>query len=183
MFFTTLISKIFSGAVVGYITNDLAIQMLFRKRFGLGGIILKTRAEFIENISALVEREIINDRTLLQELEASSESFEKALQQASNDFFERQILETISEKVKLGDIPQLETSFAEMHTDLMESLPPLVDNSIDFVLKNIDLQQFISEPTLRSLGDSGAKILIQSLREDDLLQQTFLQFHQEHEYF
>ncbi len=180
MFFTTLISKIFSGAVVGYITNDLAIQMLFRKRFGLGGIILKTRAEFIENISALVEREIINDRTLLQELEASSESFEKALQQASNDFFERQILETISEKVKLGDIPQLETSFAEMHTDLMESLPPLVDNSIDFVLKNIDLQQFISEPTLRSLGDSGAKILIQSLREDDLLQQTFLQFHQEH---
>ncbi|MEM6298551.1 MAG: hypothetical protein AAF740_07685 [Bacteroidota bacterium] len=30
-----LLSKIFVGSVVGYTTNDMAIQMLFRKRLGL----------------------------------------------------------------------------------------------------------------------------------------------------
>ncbi len=177
---TTFISKILSGAVVGYITNDLAIQMLFRKRFGLGGIILKTREEFIKNISDLVEREIVNDRTLLKELQTSTESFGLALRQATDDFFEQHIFEAVNKSFKIGDIPQIETSFYKIHADFSDSLPPFVDTSLDYIFKNIDLQKVISENTLRSLTNSGAKILIRSLREDDFLFETFRQFHLEH---
>jgi hypothetical protein len=51
----TLLSKIVSGAVVGYITNDLAIQMLCRKRFGLGGIVIRTKDALITNVSKFRE--------------------------------------------------------------------------------------------------------------------------------
>ena len=67
MDFFTLLSKITSGAVVGYATNDLAVKMLFKEYLGLGGIVLKTHSEFVDNIAQLVERDIINHHTIEQE--------------------------------------------------------------------------------------------------------------------
>ena len=76
MLLNTLIQAI-TGSVVGYTTNDMAIQMLFRKRFGLGGIFLKTKDEFIDNISRVVERDIINHHTIEEEL--GNDEFTKAI--------------------------------------------------------------------------------------------------------
>jgi len=78
------LAKVLAGSVVGYVTNDLAVQMLFRKRFGLGGIVLKTHTQFVENISRLVERDNVNHHTLSREFE--HENFRKVVGEAVTDF-------------------------------------------------------------------------------------------------
>ena len=52
------------GGFTGYITNNVAIKMLFKKYFGFGGVIEKEYEEFMENISKLIEKDLINDETL-----------------------------------------------------------------------------------------------------------------------
>ena len=64
-----LMLPLLSGAVTGYITNNYAVKMLFKKYGPFGGMILSTRQEFTTQISELVERDIINKQTLENELE------------------------------------------------------------------------------------------------------------------
>lgn len=56
-----------TGAVTGYLTNNLALKMIFKKYGPFGGVVIKTRDEFIKSISQLVERDIINHDTLKEE--------------------------------------------------------------------------------------------------------------------
>ena len=77
----------FIGAVIGYVTNALAIRMLFRpltqKRFlGLRvpltpGIIPKERFELAESIGRMVSRELITEDTLKRQL--ASEKFQNRI--------------------------------------------------------------------------------------------------------
>lgn len=59
--------EIIGGSVTGYLTNKIAVKMLFKEYLGFGGVILKTREDFIENVSELVERDLINHKTLESE--------------------------------------------------------------------------------------------------------------------
>jgi uncharacterized membrane protein YheB (UPF0754 family) len=101
----SLLAKALSGAYVGYITNDLAIQMLFRKRFGLGGIVLRTRAEFVANISQLVERDIINHHTLERELAASPEPLDAALANWLAQLLEHHLPQALPPDFALAQLP------------------------------------------------------------------------------
>ncbi len=69
IYFFTSISWIFGG-VAGYITNKYAVDMLFKEYtpLKLGGVIKKKKEKFIEEISELVERDIINADTLGAEM-------------------------------------------------------------------------------------------------------------------
>jgi uncharacterized membrane protein YheB (UPF0754 family) len=110
----TLLSKIVSGAVVGYITNDLAIQMLFRKRFGLGGIVIRTKDEFITNVSKLVEREIINHHTIEKEINLSPTLLAQAIEQISTDFFDNQLYLIIPEGTTIAQIQGINESYQQL---------------------------------------------------------------------
>ena len=56
----------FSGAVAGYITNKYAVNMIFKEYTPLkiGGAVKKNKEKFIEEVSELVEKDIINSQTL-----------------------------------------------------------------------------------------------------------------------
>ena len=62
------ILAVIGGGATGYITNDYAVKMIFRKYGPLGGMIIDTREQFVESVSELVERDIINNRTIENEL-------------------------------------------------------------------------------------------------------------------
>src|SRR5690554_6197784 len=66
--YINILLEMAGGALTGYITNTIAVKMLFKKYGPFGGVILKTRAAFIDNISTLVEKKIINAHTLKNEL-------------------------------------------------------------------------------------------------------------------
>ena len=81
-----LIINTIIGAGTGYITNNIAIKMLFKKYFGrFGGIIEDTHDEFVENISALIEKDLINHNTLQEEF--NSEAFHAYIQTLIKDMF------------------------------------------------------------------------------------------------
>ncbi len=121
----TYAAKALTGAFVGYITNDLAIQMLFRKRFGLGGIFLKTHHEFVINISKLVEKDILNHKTLLPKIE--NEQFQKALQKTVQTYIESKLGASVSDNFTLQDIPKFKETTNVVREQIKGSLPQTVE--------------------------------------------------------
>ena len=77
-----------SGGVAGYITNKYAVNMLFKEYtpLKLGGVIKKKKEKFIEEISELVERDIINAETLKAEI--SNKNLNSYIEQIAETFFE-----------------------------------------------------------------------------------------------
>ncbi|PMP85838.1 MAG: hypothetical protein C0174_03220 [Thermodesulfobium narugense] len=77
-----LIMPIFLGALVGYVTNVVAVWMIFnpkKKRFGYQGIVPKSKLEISERLSNVVEKELINHNSILNMLENKSERIKKSL--------------------------------------------------------------------------------------------------------
>ncbi len=174
-----LIANVVSGAAVGYITNDLAIKMLFEKKFGLGGVIIDTRDVFIEKISQLVEREIVNHHTLGREIQANEQVFEAALRQTIEDFFGKHLFEKLSPSFQIGDIPyiRLTTDYVRNQAEqsLIQTIPPL----LDFTGKQIAVQQIVSPAQLTQLTQSLSQLLVASVQDENLLKQTLLNFYQD----
>ena len=65
-----LILQSISGGVAGYITNKYAVNMLFKEYtpLKLGGVVKKNKEKFIDEISTLVEKDIINGKTLKEHI-------------------------------------------------------------------------------------------------------------------
>ncbi len=65
-----LILQGISGGASGYITNKYAVNMLFKEYTPLkfGGVIRKNKQKFIEELSELIERDIINGNTLKEKI-------------------------------------------------------------------------------------------------------------------
>ncbi|GAB4128091.1 MAG: hypothetical protein Fur0027_11280 [Raineya sp.] len=157
-----LLGKIISGAVVGYTTNDLAVQMLFRKRFGLGGIVLKTHQQFVENISALVEKEIINHHTLAKEFD--SPAFKQAIEQSVQDFY-TQHLQALLQHTRLCDVPQAEKSWEKLADNLHQVVQKYLNKHFQELLEFITLQDFISEKQTQHLSEQIAQEILQIAQE------------------
>jgi uncharacterized membrane protein YheB (UPF0754 family) len=174
-----LLANVVSGATVGYITNDLAIKMLFEKKFGLGGVIIDTRNQFVEKISQLVEREIINHKTLGAELYEKEESFQAALHKTVSEFLGVYLFGKVSPSFQVGDVPyiRLTTDYLKHQTKhtLSDTLPLL----IDFTGNKIYLQDIFSEKQVAHLTVQVSKILTQILKDEDLLMTTLLQFYKD----
>jgi len=95
-----LIMNTLIGAGTGYITNNIAIKMLFKKYFGrFGGMIEDTHDEFVENISKLIEKDLINHSTLANEFQ--SEKFRDYIKELVKDMF---IHSLVNNSVALQDI-------------------------------------------------------------------------------
>ena len=94
-----------AGAVSGYITNKYAVNMLFKeyepfKIFNkviipakFGGVIKNRKEQFIEEISELVERDIINSNTVLTNI--NHEKFERVLNDIAKDFFNKELKKSL----------------------------------------------------------------------------------------
>ena len=164
----SLLTKLASGALVGYTTNDLAVKMLFRKRFGLGGIVLRTREEFIENISKLVEREIINHHTLGKEL--NRPEFDRALSNTLRELLENQLFRHLDPHFRLGEIPAIQASFDRLRLKAEAALPKGFDTLMLEISKAIEVSALLSEAQRSKLAASFAQILLQELQALDWTQ-------------
>ncbi|MFN2363344.1 MAG: hypothetical protein ABR596_03520, partial [Halarsenatibacteraceae bacterium] len=134
-----LVFNIIAGAANGYITNDVAVKMLFQKIGPFGGVLEKTREEFIYNLSQLVEREIINHNTLAGEI--NNEEFKENLTLLIEDMFLKELPEVIGDK-KISEILEFDSTkdgISELLSD-----PEMVSELLISMSKNIKLNQIIS---------------------------------------
>ena len=104
-----ILFKTVIGGIVGFFTNDLAIQMLFKKKFGMGGVVEKTRDEFIENATDLIEEDVVNLKVLKEKLE--TKAFKTLLEHFLHQYLNQQIPDQISENFKISHIRKSNQSF------------------------------------------------------------------------
>ena len=112
-----LFSKMLGGAATGYITNSLALKMLFRKYGPWGGVILETKDEFIKNAGQLVERDIVNHNTLENELNNSE--FRYIFHEIIYDIFNKYLIKNIGEK-QWCEIPGFQSTVGNINDILQE---------------------------------------------------------------
>lgn len=127
-----------SGAVAGYLTNKYAVNMLFKEYtpfkigkkvlipYKMGGVIKNSKEQFIDEISSLVERDIINGKTLKSEI--SKEQFKKELENLSSVFFNESLNEVFAD-TKFTDIIGFEDTIKNIKSFTKENIR---DISYDF---------------------------------------------------
>ena len=111
-----LVLQSISGGIAGYITNKYAVNMLFKEytvfnKFKFGGVIKNRKQQFVEEISALVERDIINGSTLKKNLK--SDKVKNELENVLNTFFNDELIKAF-EKTELNNIPGFNKSLEIM---------------------------------------------------------------------
>ena len=122
-----------SGAVAGYITNKYAVNMLFKEytpfRIGgkvilpykFGGVIKNRKEKFIEELSDLVERDIINGNTIKSQF--ASDEFKKAVNKLSYDFLDESLQESF-ENLRISDISGFEKTMRRLSLKLFDAVRP-----------------------------------------------------------
>ena len=149
-----IISAAGTGAVTGYLTNNLALKMIFKEYGPLGGVVIKTKDEFIDSISALVERDLINHHTLEEEF--SRPEFKENFGRSLSDFLNIYLDQRSSSNI-LSDIPGWQENY-----EFLAAL--LADSSVNL------LQQGTAE-----LESEKLEKIIPETELEDLVQQLYLQ--------
>ena len=144
------------GCAVGWVTNAVAIDMLFRKYWKWGGVIEERYAEFIENMSQLVEEDLVNSRTLFKEF--SSEGFKAALGAWIEDILKKE-LPARSGNRRLADIPGIEQS-VEGLLALADKTQPALLNGIYAAIKSEKIGAFVSEEQYKCLVTRNTQALL-----------------------
>ncbi|MDR0568889.1 MAG: DUF445 family protein [Spirochaetaceae bacterium] len=100
-----------SGGAVGWITNSIAVNMLFRKYGPWGGLIEERYEEFIENISDLAETDLLNHKTL--RTACNGPAFKAVLRAWIEDILRHELPEKTG-TLRLEEIPGIEKTAAEL---------------------------------------------------------------------
>ncbi|MBU5336026.1 DUF445 family protein [Intestinibacter bartlettii] len=168
----------FSGAVAGYITNKYAVNMIFKEYTPLkiGGAVKKNKVKFIEEVSELVEKDIINSETLIGSIE--SKDFSDVIDSACIDFMTNS-LKDVFKGVKLKDIPGINISTQQCITfieqNLQEELPKLIDN----LSNKIDIKKLIQKDQLDNISEKIVELIIEILETDEKLDEFLLCLYDE----
>lgn len=153
-----LLSKILAGSAVGYLTNDLAVKMLFRKYFGLGGIVIKTRKEFEENVSKLVESDVISHRAL--EKEARKAEFKAALDQAIAHLLQEALPKAVPSAHTFADLP----AFKESSNGILDlgqaAFAETLESVAPELAQQVALKNLLSEAQIQQISQKLSQQII-----------------------
>ena len=171
-----LITKMIGGAATGYVTNNLALKMLFRKYGPFGGVILETRDEFIKNASALVERDIINHNTINNELH--KEEFKKVFRDIVYDIFNNFLYKNIG-SVKWEDIPDFNKSINNLDCFLGDYFQDYGREYIEIFSRHIYLKDILSNQQLKFTINQLINNFEEIILESNLVKHAMINFYQE----
>jgi uncharacterized membrane protein YheB (UPF0754 family) len=144
------------GAAVGWLTNALAVSMLFKKFLGRwGGVIEEQYEGFIENMSMLVEADLVNHQTLAPE--CGSPAFTEALHGWIEDILQKE-LPANSGAVRLEAVPDIEKSLANLIALVREAEPPVRDQ-VYRILSDQRIDRILSEEQYRYMLDRATAAL------------------------
>lgn len=118
------------GGLTGYGTNHYAIEMLFRRFWRFGGVIVATKHQLAEELGLLVEREIINNRTIQNEL--TKEKFKAAFNVVISDLLQRQLPKNIPD-ARICDLPGMNRTQENVLAFARTHLPGAVRQAMDLL--------------------------------------------------
>lgn len=151
-----IVIKLFSGGLVGYFTNLLAIKMLF-KEYPLvgGGVILKTYHELKDELSSLVERDLVNHHTIKTELESTE--FKDALHSVLDDLVNKSLKNNLEGKTfsDICNYDQITNNFVNVLSEnrLIE------DINIKKLLSSVELNTLITEAQTQIISEKAFDLI------------------------
>jgi len=176
--FLLLIFQGISGGVAGYITNKYAVNMLFKEYtpLKLGGVIKKKKEKFIDEISDLVERDIINAKTLKAEI--SNKDFNSYIEQIAGTFFEKGLKENLG-KTKLCEIADFSNSALKSEVFVRENLNTIVPELLESVFANVKLEDILTENQISRIVNSSYDLLVEELHSNKILNEFIVNLYEE----
>jgi len=164
------------GSVTGYQTNKWALRLLFREYWGFGGYIVKTRRQFTDNISELVESDIINARTLRPRLRG--DELQRQARALVLEFFETQ-LPAATRGARVGDIPGSSSSVARCAAFLESRGGGLVGPVLNLVLPEVRLATLLGTRQRGHVIGRVVDLAFAVLREGELLRDLLVGLYDE----
>lgn len=165
------------GGASGYITNDYAINMLFKEYtpLKLGGVIKKTRNEFIENLSSMVENDIINKEKLHEIL--NSDEFKIKFEKLADDFYESCLYDTVG-CGEFSDIDGFDSTLNMTDKYVREILNEHMGSLINLIACNFNVSNFITEPQANTIADSVYCSIKDVLENTDAIENSLLRLYE-----
>ncbi len=167
---SNLILQLFGGALTGYITNNLAIKMLFKSYGPFGGVIVKTREEFVENISQLVERDIINENTLADSL--SHPDIKTLINNMVEHFF-NESLQNNTENTIITEIPEINNTSTNFINHFENNIEDYMLKGSGILLPQIKLNQIITNKQYDYISQQFTKQFLNILNSSKELRDNF----------
>lgn len=168
-----------AGAATGYITNDYAVKMLFRKYGPFGGVLLATKEKFVARMADLVERDIINAKTLSGNL--SNVETQNVLRIIIDDTTKKHLYNNapnISLQLVAG-IPKTINNFLDVYH---KHSPNLIENLLTIFLEQTNFNDFLPIKQQDFLTDKLFNLLHNELKNSfatEKLVQNFYAQNQE----
>lgn len=167
------------GGASGYITNDYAINMLFKEYtpFKIGGVIKKTRNEFIDNISSLVENDIINKDKLNDIL--TDEAFKTKFESLTEDFFSKCLYEIVGSNT-FSNISGIDSSIKSTGDFIKVILDKHLVEIADLLVNNIKTEDFFSPVQLNKISASLYESADDMINNTDIISDLLLSIYSEY---
>ena len=170
-----IISAAGTGAVTGYLTNNLALKMIFKEYGPLGGVVVKTKDQFIDNISLLLEKDIINHNSL--ESEFSRPDFKKNFAHSVEDFVNIH-LDQRSSGIKLAEISGWDQNYALLSTIFADTSFNLLSRTAEN-FEDESLERIISKKESKKLLEDIYIKILNKANEDENLEKIASAFYEE----
>ncbi len=159
------------GGASGYITNDYAINMLFKEYTPLkiGGVIKKTRGEFIENLSSMVENDIISKEKLQEIL--GDENFKIKFENLTSDFYNNRLYKAIGSDTWDKIITDEADNF--VYNLIIEYSSEIYD----LLIKNLNIKDFLSDKQLSSISSFFHGAVLDMLKSQNIIENITLSIY------
>ena len=173
-----LLLQAFSSGVAGYITNKYAVNMIFKEYTPLkiGGAVKKNKEKFIDEISDLVERDIINSETLRNKV--LGENFKISMQDMGKNFLQESLYEVFENKT-IEEIPGLNETLINGEVFLIDNLKEVLPTLINNIGEHIDLKYLLSDKQISYIVDCVYKEIINNVKSNDELKQLLSDLYEE----
>ncbi len=132
----------------------------------LGGVIPKTREEFIENISKLVEEDIINKEKV--EAILSDEAFIKNFDSLIEDFFAKSLYET-SDNLKLKNIPSISKALDEIQDFANIQVSLELPKITELLSKEVKLEKLLDKKHTSHIIDNLYDYVLDTAKNSDII--------------
>jgi uncharacterized membrane protein YheB (UPF0754 family) len=169
-FWLYLIIMILTGAWTGYITNDVAIKMLFKEygvgKFKLGGVIVKTRKDLEKNLAKLVEQEIINHNTLKSQFHKPE--LKEAISKTVVAFFNESIYEN-AKNLKINQLPGFDETIDHVQAFLKDYLNKHLTEIFLDLSQNVELGDVISSEQAYNMSETLSRELIKLIKNEPII--------------
>lgn len=157
------------GGASGYITNDYAINMLFKEYTPLkiGGVIKKTRTEFIENLSSMVENDIIGKEKLQSILH--DENFKREFDDLTADFYSHCLYEAAG-TAAFADVDSFHESMTDSNAYIKAIIEEHMPHLYEIMVGNLRIDEFLSKGQLNKISGSLFDCLFETVDSSHIIE-------------